>query len=149
MTSEVEDQPKPAETQGAEATEAEIVPPKPAYTGPTPGEILRTERERQNLSQEDVVSQSRMTMETVRALEEDRDPPQNAWVYVRGYYRKYARVLGLAEEDILHAHEQVAGGAPDLGGRCGRGRDPPLRSARSRALALVQSLGAVPGSRPE
>lgn len=98
---------------GGEVEQEPELPPQPVYTGPTPGEMLRAEREKRDLSIEDVVTQSRMSMETVKALEEDRDPPQNAWVYVRGYYRKYARVLGISEDELLAAHERFSGGAPE------------------------------------
>lgn len=81
--------------------------------GKSPGVLLREAREKRELTIQDIVTQSRMSKETVKALEEDRDPPQNAWVYVRGYYRKYARVLGISEEEILQAHERLAGGAPE------------------------------------
>ncbi len=94
------------------AGQVEETPAEPAYTGKTPGELLREGREKRELTIEDVVIQTRMSLETVRALEEDRDPPQNAWVYVRGYYRKYARALGLSEDEILGAHERFVGGAP-------------------------------------
>lgn len=112
MTSEFEVLPEetPAESATTDSAEAQEV--KPVYNGPSPGELLRKAREGKDLSLDDIVMQSRMSKETVKALEEDRDPPQNAWVYVRGYYRKYARVLGIPEEEILHAHEQYVGGAP-------------------------------------
>lgn len=110
--SEFEVLPEQQVSDAAAPEVAQAVAPKPAYSGPTPGQLLRAERERRELTLEDIVTQSRMSMETVKALEEDRDPPQNAWVYVRGYYRKYARVLGLPEEEILQAHELLTGGAP-------------------------------------
>lgn len=97
---------------GEEAAAAEEAPATPPYTGKTPGEMLREAREARNLSIQDVVTQTRITAETIRALEEDRDPPQNAWVYVRGYYRKYARSLGLSDDEVLEAHEHYVGGAP-------------------------------------
>ncbi len=112
MTSEFEVLPEEGSetTPGNEVNTDQLAIPE--YDGPTPGTLLRAEREKRNLTVEDIVTQSRMSKETVRALEEDRDPPQNAWVYVRGYYRKYARVLGIPEEEILDAHEKNSGGAP-------------------------------------
>ncbi len=112
MTTEFEILPEDTSATPPQAEAQTDQPAKSAYSGPTPGSLLRAEREKRELSLQDIVTQSRMSLETIKALEEDRDPPQNAWVYVRGYYRKYARLLGIPEEEILHAHEQYAGGAP-------------------------------------
>lgn len=78
----------------------------------TAGGMLRHERLKRGLTQEDIVLQTHMTLETVKALEEDRDPPQSAWVYVRGFYRRYAKALGIPEEPLLEAHQSAAGQAP-------------------------------------
>lgn len=93
------------------APEAELC--EEEIEGLTPGEILRQARSLRGLRVEDIVQQTRMNLETVLALEADQPPPQSAWVYVRGFYRRYAKALGIAEAPLLAAHEQLQGDAPE------------------------------------
>lgn len=78
--------------------------------GLTPGQILRSARSNRGLSIDAIVQMTRMTPETVLALEADLPPPgQSAWVYVRGFYSRYAKALGMPEAALLAAHERIAG----------------------------------------
>ncbi|MGB1581078.1 MAG: RodZ domain-containing protein, partial [Nevskiales bacterium] len=101
------------ETVAPEAAAAEMaVADEPAAgEAQTPGQILKQARQRRGLSVEDVVDATRMNAETILALEADRDPEQSAWVYVRGFYRRYAKALKIPEEPLLDAHARMHGDA--------------------------------------
>jgi len=65
------------------------------------GELLRREREAQGKSVEDVAKVTRMSSQTLAAIEEDRFSALPAPVYVKGHLRTYARFLGLDEDKIV------------------------------------------------
>lgn len=68
---------------------------------PTVAEQLRGARERQKRSVHQVADQTKMRTEHVRALEEGRYDDFAAAVYIRGFVRSYAGVLGLPVADIM------------------------------------------------
>jgi transcriptional regulator with XRE-family HTH domain len=68
------------------------------------GELLRREREAQGKSVEDVAKVTRMSAQTLAAIEEDRFGALPAPVYVKGHLRTYARFLGLDEEEIIQRY---------------------------------------------
>jgi transcriptional regulator with XRE-family HTH domain len=68
------------------------------------GELLRREREAQGKSIEDVAKVTRMSAQTLAAIEEDRFNALPAPVYVKGHLRTYARFLGLDEEEIIQRY---------------------------------------------
>lgn len=97
----------PPETAPAAAP---AVPPAPA--GPTAGEMLRAARESRGVSLEELVSETRINRATLEALEADREPPQNAAVFVRGYFKRCAKVLGIDEGALMRAYEARVGRPP-------------------------------------
>lgn len=89
------------------------------------GILLRRARERRGLSLQDVVRVTRISERWLPALEEARLDLLPAPVFVAGYVRSYARVVGLDEGDLLdryHAlvQQRMAQGVipsePDLSG---------------------------------
>jgi cytoskeleton protein RodZ len=68
------------------------------------GELLRREREAQGKSIEDVAKVTRMSAQTLTAIEEDRFGALPAPVYVKGHLRTYARFLGLDEDEIIQRY---------------------------------------------
>jgi cytoskeleton protein RodZ len=68
------------------------------------GELLRRERESQGKSIEDVAKITRMSAQTLAAIEDDRFGALPAPVYVKGHLRTYARFLGLDEEEIIQRY---------------------------------------------
>ena len=68
------------------------------------GELLRREREAQEKTVEDVAKVTRMSRQTIEAIEEDRFAALPAPVYVKGHLRTYARFLGLDEEDMVRRY---------------------------------------------
>ncbi len=80
--------------------------------GPGPG--LRAAREARNVSLEEVAKQLRIDVTLVRALEEDDYSKFAAPIYVTGYLRGYARMLGLAPESFIEAYQNLGAAAPSL-----------------------------------
>lgn len=68
------------------------------------GHRLRGAREGRGLSREDAAARLRLRVRLVRALEEDDSGSLPPPAFVVGYLRSYARLLGLAEEEILAAY---------------------------------------------
>ena len=72
-----------------------------------PGARLRAERERQNLSEQEVAARLHLSMSYLKALEADDytrlpEPP-----FVKGYVRNYARLLGLPATELVQDFETL------------------------------------------
>ena len=103
---------------------SEVVSPSPPeHPGPTlpehPGATLKEARRRRGASVADIAETLHLHERVVEALEEGRSEHLPARVYVRGYVRAYARLLGLDEDDISDRFEAAmpkpatpSGGAP-------------------------------------
>lgn len=85
---------------GAEETAPESTP-----NARSPGAMIRSARERARISVEDLATQIKLARPTLEALERDDFNQLLEPVYVRGYYRKCAKVLGLAEKDLIDAYQ--------------------------------------------
>jgi cytoskeletal protein RodZ len=72
------------------------------------GAVLRSEREKKGLTLDQVASITKVRVKILDALENetwgDLPPP----VFVRGFIRTYAGVLGLEGKELLHLYERVA-----------------------------------------
>jgi len=88
-----------------------------------PGARLAEARERRGLSLEAAAESMGVPMQVLEALETDDWERLEAPVYVRGYLRKYARLLGLPEHEVVAEYESSA--APS---------DPAVRAHASRTL---------------
>jgi cytoskeleton protein RodZ len=90
------------DTESAVTAAAPAAPvPEPA---PSPGTLLRLARERAGLGPEDLAGQLKLAKGTLEALERDDFAALSEPVYVRGYYRKIAKVLPVAEADLINAY---------------------------------------------
>jgi len=63
--------------------------------GETIGEILRAAREKKKLSIEQVHRETRISVQTIRALEQDDFGALPSETYLKGFLRTYAEFLGL------------------------------------------------------
>ncbi|KAA0020973.1 DUF4115 domain-containing protein [Salinicola corii] len=81
----------------------------PSPSSETAGDMLRSERERQGLSLEDVALQLNLRPIVVTGLEEDRFDQVPIAAYRRGYVRAYARLLGIDETRIVGAYDAKHG----------------------------------------
>jgi cytoskeleton protein RodZ len=92
------------------AAVAEPAPPAPVLS---PGTMIRDARQAQRLSVDDLAAHTKLARATVEALERDDFGALLEPVYVRGYYRKCAKVLGVDEKTLIDAYSsRVAQRAP-------------------------------------
>lgn len=71
------------------------------------GQALREAREAQGLSLEDVAKAMKLSNSTIRRLESEDWEGMQAPVYVRGYIRSYAHLVGLDEHSLLSLYNVV------------------------------------------
>ena len=74
---------------------------------PGPGAALQEERRRQSLSLTDVARQLKLAPRQVEALERDDFAALPGPVFVRGFLRNYARLLGLDPEPMVRTAERL------------------------------------------
>ena len=67
----------------------------------TPGLILRTQREKQGLSAQDIAKRTHLDIKIVESIEQDSDEGMPAATYVRGYLRSYAKIVGVDPDYII------------------------------------------------
>ncbi len=70
------------------------------------GGVLYAERRRQNMSLGDVSRHLKLSVRQVEALERDDFSPFGGPVFVHGFVRNYAKLLGLDPEPLLRAADQ-------------------------------------------
>lgn len=134
----------------SESSPMAVVPPASASRGHQgPGELLRQARQQASLSLEELASRTRLSKNTIEALENDAFGELLEPVYVRGYYRKCAKVLNLADGPLIAAYESRVGpvqvAAPSKlrlasGGELG---SMPRLSARFAVIAAI--VGVIAG----
>jgi cytoskeleton protein RodZ len=76
-----------------------------------PGSLLKKARERQGLSAAAVAAQLHLQTDTIDSLERDDYDTLPGPVFVQGYLRNYARLLGLKEAAVVAAYQRLF---PDL-----------------------------------
>ncbi len=79
-----------------------------------PGKRLREVREKRGLYVADVAAELLLTEEQIRALEENDFDHFTAPLFVRGYLRKYAALLGIPAEPLIKAFENIGLEGPSL-----------------------------------
>ena len=67
----------------------------------SPGERLRTARIEQGMTLEELANQMRLSAGILESLEENRFEDITAPIFVKGYLRSYARIVGIDEAEIL------------------------------------------------
>ncbi|MCP4992399.1 MAG: helix-turn-helix domain-containing protein [Gammaproteobacteria bacterium] len=72
-----------------------------------PGVQLKALREAQHLDISRIAVQLHLSEDTLDALERDRFDDLPGAVFVQGYLRKYARLLGVSEAPIMEAYHQL------------------------------------------
>lgn len=73
----------------------------------TPGELLKSERERRSISLLQAAEDLHLDARVVEALEANRFELLGPPVYSRGHLRKYAALLGLSPEFIIQRYEAM------------------------------------------
>lgn len=95
---------------------------------PSPGTLLRAAREKAGLSAEDLGGQLKLAKGTLEALERDDFAALSEPVYVRGYYRKIAKLLPVPEKDLIAAYNA---------------RSKPVRAAMPVTPSRIPLAGGV------
>ncbi|MBW2709129.1 MAG: helix-turn-helix domain-containing protein [Deltaproteobacteria bacterium] len=78
-------------------------------SGVSPGALLKRAREKKGLSYAQVSQQTRLRPRFLEAIENDEWDLLPAPIFVKGFIRSYARVLGLDEERIVAFYREEAG----------------------------------------
>jgi len=71
----------------------------------SPGKFLKNERERRNISLEEVSYFTKIKQGHLKAIEEDRYELLPPALYVKGYLNVYAKYLNLDPKDIISQYE--------------------------------------------
>jgi cytoskeleton protein RodZ len=80
-----------------------------AFTGINPGETLRNARENKNWSQADVAVKLNLTVQALGHLESGDFAKLPGNTFARGYIRTYAKLLGIDQEPLVVAFDQLTG----------------------------------------
>lgn len=134
-----------AEIPQAPAAPASAAPaPAPSES---PGTLIRAARERAHLSLDELAGQTKLARTTLDALERDDFAALLEPVYVRGYYRKCAKVLNIPEAQLMTAYSSRVlpkPVAPPAKLRLGTGSEGDARRFSGvLVLALVAVLAGV------
>jgi len=90
-----------------------------------PGERLQAERIKQGLSLDDVASRMHLSINILKAIENNDFEEITAPIFVKGYLRAYARIVSLDEDEMI---DQYIGIYPE--------EDPPITSISNTASEL-------------
>ena len=116
-----------------------------------PGHRLRDARKLSNLDQSDIATQLNLDLATINALEKDDYAKMPPAVFVRGYLRAYAGMVGLPVDDILSSFDAMQGIDPAERNYRASTRITATGAPKSRSsvlpivLLLVLVVGAVAG----
>lgn len=94
----------------------------PAASGPSPGEELRRAREARGWPVERVAERLRLRSEQIAALERDDHSAFPALIFVSGYVRNYARLLGIDAAPLLASLQPVEAATPVIRAESGAPR---------------------------
>ncbi|WP_413478273.1 RodZ domain-containing protein [Vibrio hibernica] len=73
--------------------------------GLTAGEILRQRREKLGLSQKYIAQKLRLKVSVIESVESHEFGSHQVATFIRGYFRSYAKVVGISEKEILKVLE--------------------------------------------
>jgi cytoskeleton protein RodZ len=134
------------EQKEIQSTEGEIAQQTAPQQAPqSVGTMLKAERERLGLSREQITEKTRMRTQVVEAIENEAWGSLPPPVFVRGFLRAYAKVLGIRQEAVIELYaKSVPSESP--------GQTPHLEPSRNRrrrtwlVLLLLALLAAVYGT---
>lgn len=112
----------------------------------SPGATIRNARNRAGLSLEELASRTRLTRQTLESMEADAFDQLLEPVYVRGYYRKCARILEIPEQPLIDSYDRLYTPPPKVPPqrlRLASGGDLGSSPRVSSRLAILAPLAAV------
>ncbi|PTU32344.1 RodZ domain-containing protein [Stenotrophobium rhamnosiphilum] len=134
----------PELTQEQQGVETAPTSPSPESSRATPGQLIRRARERARMTTEELSAMIKLARGTLDALERDDFKVLMEPVYVRGYYRKCAKVLGIAESDLVDAYQaMVAPRAPEAPAKLRLASGSELGSGSRLPLALASAAAGI------
>ncbi|MET4694905.1 RodZ domain-containing protein [Endozoicomonas lisbonensis] len=105
----------------------------------SPGERLQRFRERKGLTTEEVGEALKIPASYIDAIECSAFDKMPGLMFVRGYLRSYARLVGLDPDDIIHRFDQFTGDSGKETPRLSEGKDVEIR----RQVSPVVSIGGA------
>jgi cytoskeleton protein RodZ len=78
----------------------------------TPGLILRTLREKQGLSSQEIANRIHLDIKVIESIEQDSDEGMPAATYVRGYLRSYAKIVGADADHVVELYNSDSPQSP-------------------------------------
>jgi cytoskeleton protein RodZ len=70
----------------------------------TPGQVLRLKREQQGLSVEEIAKRIHLDVKIIEAIENDSQEGLPSAIYIRGYLRSYAKIIGADADEIINLY---------------------------------------------
>lgn len=101
---------------------------------PTPGELLRLEREKMGLTVGQVADRLRLRQQQIQELEDNIFTAHVSGTYIRGYLRSYAKLLHIDEAEILLAYEHLTGDQKPKGQMQSFSRKTSIETQDSRLM---------------
>lgn len=108
-----------------------------------PGRRLREARERQSLGVDEVATRLHLQPAQVKALEDDEYGHFSAPIFVSGYLRNYARLLGLDPEPLVDAYERQGVEEPPILSELTAHMPAPRRRMSTESWAGMMIAGAL------
>jgi cytoskeleton protein RodZ len=116
---------------------------------PSFGENLKLEREKRNISLEEISASTKIGTRMLQALEEEKFNQLPGGIFNKGFVRAYARMVGLDEDQAVAEYLQASGEAlpvgPDASGR-DNSRENTVRENEER-ISRLEAISDTP-SRP-
>ena len=109
----------------------------PVLDEPRPGQELRVARERAGISRDSMAERLRLAVEQFDALENDDYAELPPPAFVRGYFRAYARELGLDPDEYIAAYNRSGVSARDPEIRTGGGVADTSPGGRGGLIGLL------------
>ncbi len=72
----------------------------------TPGQVLRLYREKMELSVEGIAKRVHLDVKIIESIENDSQEGLPAAIYVRGYLRSYAKIVGANADEIIKLYDE-------------------------------------------
>jgi len=107
------------------------------------GAWLRTQREARGVSVQEIAQASKISLRYLEAIESDRFDTLPAPVFVRGFLREYARVVGLDPDEVVNLYLAAESTAPQARDDGRRAAAAAPRAERSPLLGYALLVGAL------
>ncbi len=133
-----EQDPAPEELQASEQDQA----PEARFERESFGSWLRAQREVRGVDLEAIAQSSKINIRYLELLEEDRFDLLPASIFVRGFLREYARIVGLDPDEVLNFY-LVASAGGEYEGSTETGGGSASTWLVGRTVAILVGLAVV------